>query len=152
MFGAPESPLIFRIGKHTIHIQDRILHVLFSGRVTTTDAVSIRQTVLNAGDRLGLMGALVNLDGLADFDTGARAHFARAERPYPYYAVAFYGGSFGARMLVTTVLRAGRLIAPEKFPFEFELFKTEQEARAHLLEARPQAPQDPGASGLHNKL
>jgi len=140
MSEASSTPTVAEIGKHSIHIQGGILHVLFSGRVSAADAVAMRQRVCDAGDRFGKLGALVALDGLSEFDAGARTHFARADRPYPFYATAFYGGSFGARMLVTTILRAGSRIAPRMFPFPFEIFKTEAEARIYLTGLRPPPP------------
>ncbi|MBK9258937.1 MAG: STAS/SEC14 domain-containing protein [Polyangiaceae bacterium] len=124
------------IGKHVIRVENGILQVLFSGRVSVEEAKRIQACVLEAGDRFGLLAALVDLDGLADFDSGSRAHFARPSRPYPFYAVAYYGGSFPVRVLILTVMRAGKLIVPKAFDFELQTFEKEAEARRFLETAR----------------
>lgn len=137
------SPTIYEIGNHVIRVEGGVLLVLFKGRVSTKDAVLFQEHVLSAGDRFGVLAALVELDGLVDFDTGARAQFARVERQYPFYAVAFYGGTFASRVLVTTILRAGKLIAPARFPFAFDVFPTAPEARAFVEAARPKTTSPP---------
>ena len=85
--------------------------------------------------------ALVALDGLMDFDAGARARFARPPRPYPFYAVAYHGGIFPVRVLILTVMRAGKLIVPKAFAFDVQTFETEAEARRFLETARSKREQ-----------
>lgn len=129
MGDAVDSKATWHIGNHVVVVEDGICQVVFSGRVDTQQAVEFQRVVLEAGDRFGLLGCIVDLGGLSDFDTGARAQFIRVERPYPFFSVSYYGGSFAARMLVTTLMRAGKLLVPWAFTFSVHVVPTEEEAR-----------------------
>lgn len=108
------------------------MEVLFSGRVSVDEARRIKLAVFEVGERFGRLPAMVDLDHLVDFDSGARAAFARPEKSYLFKKVAFYGGNFPLRTLVVTIIRAGKLIAPKAFDFEVKVFTTEAEARRYL--------------------
>lgn len=124
------------MGNHVMHIENGILRIFFKGRVSIDDAKILKTSILEAGDRFGILAALVDLDGLVDFDAGARALLVRPERPYPLDTVAYFGGSFTARMLIESANRAGRLIMPKAFAFAQRTFATEEEARRFLETAR----------------
>ena len=100
------------------------------------EAKLLQARIFEAGDRFGILTCLVDLDGLAEFDAGARAALARPERPYPFDAVAYFGGTFAVRTLIVTANRAGKLIMPQAFTFDGRTFATETEARRFLETAR----------------
>ena len=134
-----ESPLPARyeIGRHLIVVeQDDLVRLAFRGRMTGPEAVRLKQVVYDLGERLGELDFLVDIGELESFDAGGRAQFARPERPYPFRDVMIFGGSFASRMLIATIVRAGRLIVPQYFGFSTEFVSTEQEARARLTAIR----------------
>ena len=113
---------------------DGVAQMLFDGRVSVEEARSLANAVIRAGDDLGPFPILVDLDRLADFDSGARQVFARPSRPYPLSAVAYFGGPFATKTLIHTIVRAGKLIAPKSFVFEVQWFPTEAESRRFLAQ------------------
>ena len=133
----------YEVGPHGFQVEhENLVRLVFGERVTGPEAARILEIIYELGDRLGDLRMLVDLRQLKDFDAGARSKMARAERRYPYRATALFGGSFGSRMLITTMIRAGRLIFPRSFEFEFQFVATEAEARAFLDAAasRPKSP------------
>jgi hypothetical protein len=130
------STATFEVGKHVLRIENGIVQMSFSGRVSMNEAIGILDSLFDAGDRFGMLAALVDLDGVGDVDARIRRLFARPKRPYPVYAVAYYGGTFASRVLMQTVVRAGRFIAPKSFPFDMDFLETEAEARRFLETAR----------------
>jgi hypothetical protein len=130
------SQATFEVGKHVLRVENGIVQMFYSGHVGIDEAKALQDALFEAGDRFGALAALIDLGGLGDVDADARAQFARPYRPYPVYAVAYYGGTFASRVLMRTVLRAGKLIMPKSFPFEFEILETEAEARRSLETAR----------------
>jgi len=128
--------MTFQIGNHTIRVEDGVLQIFFAGRMDVDEVKLLQTRIFEAGDRFGLLTCLVDLDKLVDFDAGVRGLLARPARPYPFDAVAYFGGTFAVRTLVTTVNRAGRFIAPKAFAFDGRTFATEAEARRFLETAR----------------
>ncbi len=122
------------IGQHAVIVDHGVARVLFSGRVSVEEARDIANVVFDFGDKFGRLPVLVDLDSLVDFDSGARAVFARPSKPYPFSTVAYFGGNFATRTLILTIVRAGKLIAPKEFGFAISGFATEAEARRFLEE------------------
>jgi hypothetical protein len=131
----PSSATV-EIGNHVLRVENGIVQLFFSGHVGIDEAKGLQDALFEAGDRFGMLAALVDLDGLGDVDPAARALFARPNRPYPVYAVAYYGGTFASRVLMRTVLRAGKLMAPKSFPMDIGILETKTEARRFLETAR----------------
>lgn len=96
------------------------------------DARRISQVVIQLGETIGMLPAIVDLDRLADFDSGARTMFARPEAPFRFSAVAYFGGNFASRTLIQTIVRAGKIVSPKSFDFDVRGFATEQEAQRFL--------------------
>lgn len=122
------------VRQHAVIVENGVGWVLFSGRVSMEDARDIKDIVIGLELTFGRLPMLVDLDRLVDFDSGARAVFARPQKSYPFSAVVYYGGNFASRTLILTIIRAGKLIAPKDFDFDVLGFSTEAEARRFLKE------------------
>jgi hypothetical protein len=136
MDAPPSSSAHFEVGKHVLRVENGVVQMSYSGHVSIDEAKGLQDALFEAGDRFGKLAALIDLNGLGSIDAGARAQFARPSRPYPVYAVAYYGGTFASRVLLRTVLRAGKVIAPKSFSFDVDIFDTKEEARRFLETAR----------------
>ncbi len=120
------------VGQHAVVLENGIVRVLFAGRVSMDDARQISEIVIELSDAIGVFPAIVDLDGLADFDSGARTVFARPVAPFRFSAVAYFGGNFASRTLIQTIVRAGKIVSPKSFDFDVRGFATESEARRFL--------------------
>ncbi len=105
--------------------------VAFRGPSTAADAERIKTIYIEISERAGPFDVIFDVSDLA-LEPGARAAWTHGDKPYPLRHVVVFGANFAARTMVMTVYRAGRLIAPARFPFQIEFAATEEEARARI--------------------
>ncbi len=79
-----------------------------------------------------LFDAIYDISRLDRLTDGARKAFMSITRPFPLHRVALVGASFSIRVMTAMVIRAGRMIAPDKWAFEYEFVSTIHEAEAWL--------------------
>jgi hypothetical protein len=113
-----------------------LLCMTMHGDLHLPAAEAYMRLVEELGERYGTFVFLVDMRDIGDIGPGVRSRLARVGRPYPYRAIAVYGASFAVRILSTTIIKAGRGLAPFAFPFEVGFFRTEHEARFYLARFR----------------
>lgn len=79
-----------------------------------------------------LFDAIFDISRLERLTEGARSAFMSITRPFPLNRVALVGASFSIRVMSSMVIRAGRLVAPDKWAFAYEFFSTIDDAEAWL--------------------
>ncbi len=103
------------------------------GVLEEDDAVAYTKFIYHHADQFNtLLDATFEITTLGRVTAGARTHFMSVTRSYPLRRIGFIGASFSIKMMVTMLIRAGRVVAPDKWGFDFEFVSTIQEAEAWL--------------------
>jgi hypothetical protein len=115
---------------------DRCAFVL-RGPFEEGDAAAYTQFIYQHADRLNtLLCATYDISKLTRLTDGARSHLMGVRRAFPLKRIALIGASFSTRMMATMVIRAGRMVAPDKWGFEYEFFPSPDEAETWLENPR----------------
>lgn len=126
-----EQPWI-SIGAHQIRFEaPDTVRFVGVGFFTPAEARKYLDTIYDMSDRHGNLYLLLDCErATSGMPPEARKILTNVPRPYPFYGIAGYNASFSMRVITTTVIKAGRLLFPEKFPFPLAFFSGEQEALA----------------------
>ena len=123
------SAQVWEIGSHRIFLeQGEILHIVFRGTIVRSAAEEVKQLLLDLGDRQGKLYVIFDASQFTNIDPGARAAWSHMDRAWPIRYLVAYGASFWGRTLAMTVNRAGRVLAPRFFDYDFEFVMTEADA------------------------
>jgi hypothetical protein len=122
------------IGRHEFRLQSSnrvyiVLHGILDARDVTALNALLRKWSAQRGQGLGLIAYLNDFEGLT---AEARRLAVQMNRERMYVGCAFVGGSFMMRTIMTTLIRAGRHLAPERFKFPVFFGKTAQKCEAWL--------------------
>lgn len=115
---------------------DRCAFVL-CGAFEESDAAAYTQFIYQHADHNNtLLIATYDISKLARLTDGARSHLMGVRRAFPLKRIALIGASFSTRMMATMIIRAGRVVAPDKWGFEYEFFAAPDDAEAWLENPR----------------
>ena len=122
--------------KHRFSPPNR-LYVEFNGILNETELIAHLASISTCTERCGKkLHTICNLQGLESITTEARQFTVRQERGFPHAKIAFVGGSFMVRTLVGTIIRAGRILYPQRFKFGTYFAKTVADAEAWIDEMK----------------
>lgn len=103
------------------------------GALTEEDTVAYLNFMFDHADRHNVRcSALYDLSRFERLTDGARTRLMRVDRAFPLTHLAVVGTSFTIRVVCAMLIRAGKLVAPEKWGFHTEFFATKAEAQAWL--------------------
>jgi hypothetical protein len=125
-----------KIGSHVIRFEPPDLFwIAADGDVSEQDMNAITAHLLEASAGMSNVLVLADLSRIGDIERDGRKRAHRAKRP-DYRAVALYGANFAARIAITLVLGAARLLGKWNAQSPARFFATEAQARAWLSERR----------------
>lgn len=84
----------------------------------------------------GRLFSIYDLSKLNRVAEGARRQTVSISEPYPYVGMAVIAGTFSNRVIVTMVMRAGKLVAPERMSFAYKFVSSVEEASVWFDELR----------------
>lgn len=132
-----ERPARIELGQQVILVEaDDILCVRVQGLLTGKEARWVQAAMLDYGSVFGPFDFIVDVKDLQGFDAEARKIWVHATVPYEIRAIYAVNASFGAKTLLWSIYRAGRILRPTFFGFTLETFSTEEEARALIRQRR----------------
>lgn len=120
------------IGPHQIRFEPPdTARFVAVGYFKPDEARKYLKTIYDFADNHGHFYLLLDCErGTSGMPPEGRKILTDVPRPYPFHGIIGYNASFGMRVITTTVIKAGRLLFPDKFPFPLAFFATEQEAIA----------------------
>lgn len=120
------------IGPHQIRFEPPdTARFLGIGAFTPNEARKYLHTIYDFGDHHGNFYLLLDCERTTSgMSPEVRKILTDVPRPYPFHGIIGYNASFSMRVITTTVVKAGRLLFPDKFPFPLAFLATEQEATA----------------------
>lgn len=127
------------IGRHEYRFQppdrvDIILHGVMDAQDVDVQYALVWQWREKCGQQMRLICHLGDFGGAT---SDARTAIVRSDRGYPYFGVAFLGGSFVMRTIASTLIRAGRSLSPQHFTYPVFFGKTLEECEAWLDSVQP---------------
>jgi len=87
-------------------------------------------------NRAPVLYSIYDLTKMTRVAEAARKRVINVNRPYPYGGMAVMTSNFTTRALVGMVMRAGKLIAPERLSFPYKFVDSIDEANAWFDELR----------------
>lgn len=131
-----------RVGAHEFRfIPPNQVHFVMRGEFTDADCIAyVNFASKCTPEGGGLMYGFYDLTQLGRVADGARKRVVDVQRPYQYGGMAVMVSTFSARVLVGMIMRAGRIISPDRLSYPYKFVSSIDEAQAWFDELRSKGP------------
>jgi len=113
-----------------------LLDLVIRGVFGPKEAAEFLRVVFETGDKYGKFFLRCDVRAMTEVPPQSRALLSRLDRPYPYRGIALVGASFPMRILIDTILRAGRTLGPRYFGFPATFHEDWESAGAWISKER----------------
>lgn len=127
-----------RVGAHEFRfIPPDQMHFYMRGDLDDAHCIAfVDFTARHTPEGGGLMYAFCDLTQLGRVADGARRRVVNVQRPYQYGGMAVMVSTFSARVLVGMIMRAGKIIAPERLSYPYKFVSSLDEANTWFDDLR----------------